>query len=145
MKALPSICVLDASVIIKVFVNESHSGEIRDLLRQRDADTASVLLVPDLLFVECANILWKRVRREGYPADSAKANLAELKSFGLSSTPTSNLIERALEIACDCQVTAYDACYAALAEQTGVPFVTADHRLAAALKGTPLAVLTLGR
>jgi hypothetical protein len=28
--------------------------------------------VPDLFYVECANSLWKYVRRHGYPAETAR-------------------------------------------------------------------------
>lgn len=49
--------VVDASVGIKLFVDEPGSdaahGLIGDALREPDAQ----VLVPDLFFVECANIL----------------------------------------------------------------------------------------
>jgi len=50
---------------------------------------------------------------------------------------------RALEIACLHSVTAYDACYIALAERNGVPLLTADTRLAEALSGGSFKIVTL--
>jgi predicted nucleic acid-binding protein len=136
--------VLDASVVVKVFLDERDSQTVRNLLRETDTDPDSLLLVPDLVFIECANILWKKVRRESYPEDMARRNLADLRSLALASTPTSELMERALEIACAHDITAYDACYVALAELAGVPLLTADDRLAAAVAAAPFEVLTLG-
>lgn len=144
MRELPRLCVLDASVVVKMFVGECESQAVRETMLQRDADPESLSLVPDLVFVECANILWKKVRREGYPEDTARANLADLKLLALGSTPTRELIERALEIACAHRISAYDACYVALAEVAGAPLLTADARLAAALADAPCEVLTLG-
>ncbi|MFB3883405.1 MAG: type II toxin-antitoxin system VapC family toxin [Armatimonadota bacterium] len=143
MNALPGVCVLDASVVIKLFVREPGSEKVMSLLWQPNSDPVSVLLVPDLLFVECANILWKKVRRESYPIGIAKRNLAELKELVLSATPSSDLMERALEIACAHGVTAYDACYVALSEAAGAPLMTADRQLAATLSGSPFDVLLL--
>jgi predicted nucleic acid-binding protein len=41
-------------------------------------------------------------------------------------------------------VTAYDACYVALAARLGVPLVTADQKLVQRLAGTALAPVWLG-
>jgi len=49
-----------------------------------------------------------------------------------------------LEIACLHGVTAYDACYIALAERNGVPLLTADTRLAESLSGGSFEIMTLG-
>ena len=143
MTALPRVCVLDASIVIKAFLRERDSQQVRDMLRQSEADPDSLLLVPDLLFIECANILWRKVRGERYPDGMARKNLADLGSLSLSSTPTSELMERALEIACAYGITAYDACYVALSELAGAPLVTADDRLAEALSSARFEVLTL--
>ena len=40
-------------------------------------------------------------------------------------------------------VTAYDACYVALAERLSIPVLTADNRLAAAMNGSPFQVISL--
>ena len=50
----------------------------------------------------------------------------------------------ALPIATTHDVTAYDACYVALAQSLGVPLVTADQKLHAKLAGTPLEPVWLG-
>jgi len=83
------------------------------------------------------------VRRRRYPEELAARSLSRLRSLGLASTPTSELVERALKIACAHGITAYDACYVALAEVASAPLVTADAQLASALADAPCEVLML--
>ncbi|MBI2266817.1 MAG: type II toxin-antitoxin system VapC family toxin [Armatimonadetes bacterium] len=82
--------------------------------------------------------------RSNYPEDLAGENLADLKGLKLFVTPTAELMERALEIACAHRITAYDACYAALAEMKGIPLLTADDRLVEALGGSLCRIRALG-
>lgn len=137
-------CVLDASVMLKVFLPEEHSEEAEALILEAVDRDDKLLHVPDLLFIECANVLWQKVRRGHISADAALENLAHLRRMNLPSTPTSELMERALQIAYLHGITAYDACYAALAELLGMPLLTADTRLADVLSTAGLQVATLG-
>ena len=65
-------CVVDASVAIKLFVDEESSEQADKLFEQLASDPPTRFYVPDLLFIECANILWKYVRNYGYPAENAR-------------------------------------------------------------------------
>ena len=62
-------CVVDASVGIKLFVVEELSDAAHRLFRQLTGYRPARFYVPDLFFVECANTLWKYVRRFGYPPE----------------------------------------------------------------------------
>jgi predicted nucleic acid-binding protein len=62
----------------------------------------------------------------------------------LFRTPTYDLTVAALPIAVTYDITAYDACYVALAQRLGIPLVTADQKLHGKLAGTPLAPVWLG-
>jgi predicted nucleic acid-binding protein len=108
------------------------------------ADPPGQLLVPDLFYIECANILWKHTRRSGYPTEKARKALTDLGKLALKRYPTADLAAQALDIAVDKSVTAYGACYIALALQLSVPFVTADEKLSRALSGTKYQVNWLG-
>lgn len=143
MRRLPKPCVLDACVGIKLFLEEQHSPEVERLVEAAVQDKGGSLFVPDLFFVECANVLWKRVRRGEFPESTALKYLAHLHGLALPATPTSDLMERALQLACQCGISAYDGCYAALAEQLGIPLLTADERLVGLLANTGVKVVSL--
>ncbi len=89
--------VIDASVAIKWVIEEEGTAEALTLRRQH-------LIAPDLIIPECANILWKKVRRDELSAEEA------------------SLAGRLLANA-DIDL--------ALAEQSNLKFVTADSRLIA--------------
>ena len=125
----PFDCVVDASVGIKLFLIEEHSAAADQLFEGLAANPPARFYVPDLFFVECANILWKYVRYHGYAAESARQDIAALQTLRLRGVPTQNLLAPALELAISHDLTAYDACYAALARELNLPFISADSRL----------------
>jgi predicted nucleic acid-binding protein len=130
MTSDPFRCIVDASAGIKLFIEEDYSAEIQKLFRYLSQGEFNAAFVPDLFFVECANILWKLVRRGSYPPNLAEQHLADLKELELLVTPTSELHERAFQLAVKYGISAYDACYVALAERLELPLLTADERLA---------------
>ena len=129
-------CVIDASVGIKLFVEEEHTRVADRLFEQLSADPPARFYVPDLFFVECANVLWKYVRNYGYPAENARQDTADLRKLRLRIIRTADLITPALDLALRYDMTAYDACYSALAQQISLPLITADVILAKKMKGS---------
>jgi predicted nucleic acid-binding protein len=136
-------CIVDASVGVKLFVEEEDSEAAGRLFARLAADPPARFFVPDLFYVECANILWKYVRRYGYAADAARQDVADLISLNLLTVSTADLLEGALEIALTYDTTAYDSSYAALARQLGVPLITADAPLARKLSASGIQVQML--
>jgi predicted nucleic acid-binding protein len=129
----PEVAVVDASVVIKVFLPEEGSEAATRLIQ--NAGSAIVRAVPDLVYLECANILWKWVRRGILAADLARESIADLRALPLQVWPSAELIELALEIALMSDVTVYDASYVALADHLDVPLITADDALVRKLGG----------
>lgn len=84
------------------------------------------------------------MRRLGHPLAAARQDLANLKAMGLRSISTAELVDEALEIALAHEVTAYDACYVALAQRLALPLITADEALVRKMATTPYAVRWLG-
>jgi predicted nucleic acid-binding protein len=144
MTTAPLRCVVDASVGIKLFLAEALSERADALFTHLAADPPAQIFVPDLFYIECANILWKHTRRSGYPADKARKDLADLGALALGSIPTAALMTEALDVAIKETLSAYDACYVALARRLSVPVVTADEKLARALAGASYDVHWLG-
>ena len=141
-------CVVDASVGIKLFLEEDGSEAASRLFAElapdeNSADPPSRFYVPDLFFVECGNILWKYVRHFGYDANSARQDVADLQALRLQTVSTADLLTAAFELALQYDLTTYDACYAALAQQLFLPLVTADSSLVRKLAASGVAVRTL--
>ena len=112
--------VVDASVLIKWVVQEEGSDAAIRLI------AGPILSAPDLLMSECANILWKKVRREELTRDEAMLAAELLMRADIELVPTRALMPAALKLAIDLGHTAYDCTYLALAMERDVLFVTAD-------------------
>ena len=141
----PLRCVVDASVTIKLFVAEVDSPQAVSLFEHLTADPQARFYAPSLLYAECANILWKCVRRFQIDRREAERSLAKLMMLAIDCVEVKEVIAEAHQMAMAHDISAYDACYAAAAARKGVPLVTADERLALKLAGTRPDVLILGR
>jgi predicted nucleic acid-binding protein len=125
----PRRLVLDASVVIKGFLNESLSDRATALLAGGEEPDRLALDAPDLLYVECANILWKHVRRGVLDRALAAEHASSVAALRLRSTPAQELTPTALALAIEHDISAYDASYVALAQSLACELVTADERL----------------
>lgn len=138
--------VLDASVAAKWFLprgEEQFIPEALALLRQFQSGEVK-LLVPELFWIELANILWKAVRKRRLRQLDADAAVRELLGDEEIETFSSkDLVIDALEVASRKGLSLYDSVYIALAAKTGCVFVTADERLVRAV-GPDLPVKWLG-
>jgi len=122
--------VIDASIAVKWVIEEAGTSEAL-LLRRRTR-----LVAPDLLTAECANILWKKVRRDEITADEALVAGRLLVRSGIDLRPMSSLLEATTQLALRLDHAAYDCLYLVLAEREKCPFVTADDRLLRKLAGS---------
>src|SRR5689334_13831465 len=103
--------VVNASVGIKLFLDEEFSEQSYALFSHLAADPPAELFVPDLFYIECANILLKYMRRFGRSLEDSQADLIDLRRLALNSTATVDLMENALLLASELNLSAYDACY----------------------------------
>ena len=130
-----SAFVVDASVAVKWFVPEIDSDAAAALLTDEHG-----LHVPDLLFPEFGNILWKKVSRRELTRGEALAALTGLQAVPLQVHRTKSLLETALHLAFDTGRTVYDCLYLALALVLDCRTITADTRLYNSLQATPYAI-----
>jgi predicted nucleic acid-binding protein len=114
--------VVDASVAVKWVVPEQGSKEAELLLDHG-------LVAPDLLFAECANILWKKVRRGELTGDEAEIAGQTLEQADLTIVSARAYVIRATAIAVELDHPAYNGIYLAVAEALQLRLVTADDRL----------------
>lgn len=114
--------VVDASIAVKWVVEEEGTAEALTVLRHVR------MIAPELLTAECANILWKKVRREELSPDEAFLAARLLQAAEIEFQPASSLLEPATRIAVELDHPAYDCLYLALAAERECRFVTADER-----------------
>jgi predicted nucleic acid-binding protein len=131
--------VFDASVIGKWMLpaeREELHLEAREWSARYDRGELSII-VPDLLWIEVASLLWKAVRNSRISTNEAKLAIIGLRNLELTtveSTPT--LLDTALDIALTYNTSVYDSVYVALAKETNAFLITADKKLANALAGS---------
>ncbi|HWF00496.1 MAG TPA: type II toxin-antitoxin system VapC family toxin [Caulobacteraceae bacterium] len=124
--------VIDASVAIKWVLEEDGSAAARDLA------ASETMMAPELLFLECANVLAMKVRRGLLSVADADEAMAAIQDMGMRSAPSGPHRAMALRIAIALGQTVYDSLYLALALAERVSLVTADARFAAAAAREPV-------
>jgi predicted nucleic acid-binding protein len=116
------VTVIDASVLVAALVDSGPDGTwAEELLEQDD------LCAPELVLVEATQALRRAEQAGRISRDLATVVAAELLETGIELFPFGPLATRVWDLRH--AVTAYDACYVALAEQLGVPLATLDARL----------------
>lgn len=87
------------------------------------------IFVPDLFYIECANVLWKYARAGSYNVSLIQGNLASFKALPLGVVSTADLMADAVAIALNYGISAYDGSYVALSQQVGATLLTLDGKL----------------
>jgi predicted nucleic acid-binding protein len=113
--------IVDASVALKWVLDEDDSVLARALATKE-------LAAPELLWSECANGLWRWVRRGVLSGRVAQARFVALRRAPIALTPAGELLDRALMLAVELSHPVYDCVYLALALQRGMQVVSADRR-----------------
>lgn len=117
--------VVDASVVLKLYLDEAGSAEAEALLSQ-----PLLFAALDLLLAEVGNAAWKAVRRGLMTLDQARDALRELSNGPIVLAPLADLAAAATDLAIRRGHPVYDCFYVALAQREGAPLVTADAKLA---------------
>jgi predicted nucleic acid-binding protein len=127
--------IFDASVIVKLFVDEVGSAEARVL-----AASVPERLIPAHALAEVGDVLARKVRDGTVTVDQLDG-IARTLAQGYASVPVENLLDRAISISLETGASVYDCLYVALAAAENCPLVTADRRLVEKLSNTPYAGL----
>jgi predicted nucleic acid-binding protein len=127
--------VLDASVAAKWMLpakGELLRAEAFRLLDAYEAAEVS-LLVPDIFWPECGNIVWKAVRQGRLPRADAELAIQLLLNRKILTISSPELLPEALSIAFNFSRSVYDSLNVALAVHTKKELITADEKLAHAM------------
>ena len=127
--------VLDASVGAKWMLPAKDEPLRPEAYRLLDAyESGNVnLIVPDIFWAECGNMLWKAVFRQRLARDEAERAMLLLTRRNLPTVPSLRLVRVAMPIAFDHDRSVYDCLYVALAVESKRDLITADEHLANAL------------
>lgn len=120
------VIVIDASVLANALADDEDDGHTA----RRELRAAGEIAAPDLIDVETASVLRKRWLRRTLTEQRFATAIAHLQHLGFDRVPTLQLVPRAFELRAN--ISAYDACYVALAELLGCELMTGDRRLATA-------------
>ena len=115
--------VVDPSVIAPAVADGGPDGEAC-----RARIKGQSLAAPDLLRIEAVSVIRRQLANGALTATQASNAIEDLLNLPIAVYPTAALLRRAWELRD--HVTAYDACYVALAEALGCSLATADQRLA---------------
>ncbi len=116
--------VVDASVALKWLLVEEHSETSLVLL-----DGSFELHVPNLVFSEFGNTMWKKRVRGELSQDQVREAISLFQSIPLRVHRDRWLLERATDLADSLAHPVYDCFYLALAESLETTVVTADRKL----------------
>ena len=110
-----------------------RSTDAREWLDAVEADELDAH-VPELLYAEVGSSLLKYVRAEQMTAADAVTALETVVALPLRAHRLGELAPSALALAVESGLSVYDCCYAVLAGAIDGPLVTADRKLAAAVR-----------
>jgi predicted nucleic acid-binding protein len=118
-----NVLVVDASVLAPAVADGGSDGDtFRDRLR------GEAVAGPDLLRIEVISAIRRQTANAVLTVGQANQAIEDLLALPLAVYPTAPPLDRVWALRNN--VTAYDACYAVLAEALGCPLLTADLRLA---------------
>ena len=123
MSANPKAIVVDATVIVKWYLQEIYTDECLVVLER-----APRIATVDLVFAQLASSLWKRARQGEVSAEQARRILANLARLPIEYAPISTLAPAAMELAAVTSRTFNDSLYLVLAMREKTKLITADHR-----------------
>ena len=120
--------VVDASALAAFLFDEERHPGVATIIGDEECE----VFVPYLCDVEVVSALRSAIARRLVDAAGAMEVLDTYQGFPLERVPHLSLLSRV--VALRENFSAYDATYVALAEATGAPLHTADHRLARAVR-----------
>ena len=123
--------VVDASVAVKLLVDEPDSDAAREL-----AASGQELHAPRLMASEVANALWRKARLGQIERADAGAALALLSDMPVRWNDDETVSADAVRLALALDHPVYDCMYLALAHRIDATVVTADRRFVTAAAPT---------
>jgi predicted nucleic acid-binding protein len=122
------VIVADASAVLDLLLGTDRAPAVRARLER-----APLLHAPEILDLEFLSTLRRLERRSQAPPARIATAIGRLDELRVVRYPHGPLREAVWRLRH--RLSAYDASYVALAQQTGFPLLTTDARLARAARG----------
>ncbi len=119
--------VLDTSVAISWVLPDEDKDATLYLRTRTIEDSTLRILVPPIFWSEITNVLTMAIRRSRITQPFAEQALDALQNFGIDEYQVRP--QDSLSLAVTTQMSAYDAQYLVLAQDTSAPLWTLDKRL----------------
>ena len=116
--------MLDASVAVKLFLEEIHTVETR-----RFFGAPQTLHAPDFLILEMHSVCLKKEKRKEITSSDSLEARANSSRIPINLVPVRSLISSAYQIAIKTGCSLYDGLYLSLADKLNCQLITADRRL----------------
>lgn len=133
--------VIDASVIVKWFIDENHSDKA-EIIKEQFINEKINIIVPSLFYYEVLNALkYSKLFR----LDELNLVGESIENYGFNVIMIRDEIrEKMISIAINHDISIYDACYIALAEKFNTQLITADEKISKKLpKNLKLNIINL--
>lgn len=126
--------VVDASILVKPFIREAGWEIVAAHIRKMR------VWGPELMRYEIPNVIIKRLRENGQPADVILRMLSKASKLRIHHVPRETWEDTAMKLASTGSLTYYDASYVALASVRNLPLWSRDRQMkeAAANSKVPL-------
>jgi predicted nucleic acid-binding protein len=128
------VIVLDASVLVKLFVDEPLSG-----LAEAVVQDHALILAPELVRLEVASAITRKARKNELPRTAAETKLGLWREFlrlgNLRLTPDVEILPAAEQLSLELRHPLADCLYLVVAKQSRAPLATADQPFLDALGG----------
>lgn len=121
--------VIDTSALIRLFVPDGPIHPEVETAFNRAASGTDLVLAPQLLLAEAANVLLRKQRRGELSSQELRELLQAVEALPIRYCGHESLLLAACALAGTHGLTAYDALYLALAEQHGARLITSDEIL----------------
>ena len=118
--------VLDASVIVKWFIDENDSDKA-EIIKEQFINEKINIIIPSLLYYEVLNALkYSKL----FKLDELNLVGESIENYGFNAVVIKDEIrEKMVEIAINHDISIYDASYIALAEKFNTQLITADEKI----------------
>lgn len=121
--------VIDTSALVRMFVPDGPLHPLAEQAFNQARTGADVVMAPQLLLVEVANVLVRKSRRGELTPREVQEILNDVMALPVRYFGHEALLLPACGLAQEHQLSAYDALYLALAQQHGARLLTCDDDL----------------